>query len=176
MAVTTLPLSLAGRVTNWADRLFLALAAVAGLLAAAMMVITTIDVAGRFALNKPLHGAFEATEVMMGMIVFLALPLTTRRREHITVTMFDHLLAEWVKRGAALVFGVVCAVLCGLLAWRLGLHGERLLRVGEVTLELRIPRGGIATAMSWLLWVAAIAFVLDGIAALRGRDAAGIGG
>jgi TRAP-type C4-dicarboxylate transport system permease small subunit len=163
-------------VARLADRLFLALAGIAGLMAAAMMAVTTIDVAGRFALNAPLHGAFEATEVMMGLIVFLALPLTTRRREHITVTMFDHLLPERVKRGAALIFGVVCAVLCGLLAWRLGLHGERLLRVGEVTLELGIPRGGIATAMCWLLWVAAIAFVLDGIAGLRGRDAAEIGG
>lgn len=163
----------AARAADW---LFLTLAAIAGLMAAAMMAVTTIDVAGRFALNTPLYGAFEATEVMMGLMVFLALPLMTRRREHITVTMFDHLLPEWFKRAAALLFGVVCAVLCGLLAWRLGLHGERLLRVGEVTLELRIPRGGIATAMSWLLWVAAVAFVLDGIAALRGRGAAEIGG
>lgn len=148
----------------------------AGLLAGTMMLVTTADVAGRFFLNRPLHGAFEATEVMMGLLIFLALPLTTRRREHITVTMFDHLLAEWVKRAAGLVFGLVCAGVCALLAWRLGLYGERLLRVGEVTLELRIPRGGIATAMSWLLWVAAVAFVLDGLAALRGRPATALGG
>jgi TRAP-type C4-dicarboxylate transport system permease small subunit len=141
-----------------------------------MMVVTTADVGGRFFFNRPLHGAFEATEVMMGLIVFLALPLTTRRREHITVTMFDHLLPDWLKRGAGLLFGLVCAGVCGLLAWRLGLYGERLLRVGEVALELGIPRGGVATAMSWLLWVAAVAFVLDGIAALRGRPGAEAGG
>lgn len=159
-----------------ADRLFAALGILAGVLAAAMMLVTTVDVGGRYFLNRPLHGAFEATEVMMGLLVFLALPLATRRREHITVTMFDHLLPERLKRGAALLFGLVCAGICGLLAWRVGLYGERLLNVGEVTLELRIPRGGIATAMSWLLWVAALAFLLDGIAALRGRGSATLGG
>lgn len=161
---------------TWADRLFSGLGILAGVLAAAMMLVTTLDVGGRYFLNAPLHGAFEATEVMMGLIVFLALPLATRRREHITVTMFDHLLPEWLKRGAGLVFGLVCAGVCAVLAWRLGLYGERLLRVGEVTLELRIPRGGIATAMSWLLWVAAVAFVLDGLAALRGRPGTTLGG
>jgi TRAP-type C4-dicarboxylate transport system permease small subunit len=160
----------------WADRLFTALGIAAGSLAAAMMLVTTVDVGGRFFFNAPLHGAFEATEVMMGLMVFLALPLATRRREHITVTMFDHLLAERVKRAAGLVFGLACAAVCGVLAWRVGLYGERLLNVGEVTLELRIPRGGIATAMSWLLWVAALAFLLDGIAALRGRGSATLGG
>ena len=162
--------------STWADRLFAALGIVAGVLAAGMMLVTTLDVGGRFLLNRPLHGAFEATEVMMGLIVFLALPLATRRREHITVTMFDHLLAAWVKRATGLLFCLFCAAVCGLLAWRLGLYGDRLLRVGEVTLELGIPRGGIATAMSWLLWVTAVAFVLDGIAALRGRGAATGGG
>jgi TRAP-type C4-dicarboxylate transport system permease small subunit len=160
----------------WADRLFAALGIAAGVLAAAMMLVTTVDVGGRFFLNRPLHGAFEATEVMMGLLIFLALPLATRRREHITVTMFDHLLPEAVKRGAGLLFGLACAAICGLLAWRVGLYGERLLRVGEVTLELGIPRGGVATAMSWLLWVTAAAFVLDGIAALRARPGASVGG
>jgi TRAP-type C4-dicarboxylate transport system permease small subunit len=140
-----------------------------------MMAVTVVDVGGRFLFNRPLHGAFEATEVMMGLIVFLALPLATRRREHITVTLLDPYLPEWLKRSAALLFGLTCAAVCGLLAWRLGLHGERLLRVGEITLELRIPRGGIATAMSWLMWVAAAAFLLDAIAALRGRPAARLG-
>ena len=140
------------------------------------MVVTVVDVGGRFLVNRPLHGAFEATEVMMGLIVFLALPLATRRREHIAVTLLDPYLPEWLKRAAALLFGLVCAAVCGLLAWRLGLHGERLLNVGEVTLELRIPRGGIAIAMSWLMWVACAAFVLDAVAAVRGRPAARLGG
>jgi TRAP-type C4-dicarboxylate transport system permease small subunit len=163
-------------LTLWADRLFTLLGVAAGLLAGAMMLVTTIDVGGRFLLNRPLHGAFEATEVMMGLLVFLALPLTTRRREHITVTMFDHLMADWLKRALALCFALICAGVAALIAWRLGLYGERLLRVGEVTLELSIPRGGIATAMSWLLWVTAAAFLLDGLAALAGRDASGMGG
>ena len=160
----------------WIDRLFLLLAGAAGALAAAMMVVTTIDVLGRNLLNQPLHGAFEATEVMMGLIVFLALPLATRRREHITVTMFDPWMPEWLKRGLGMVFALACAAVSALLAWRVGLHGERLLRVGEVTLELGIPRGGVATAMSWMLWLSALAFVIDAVAALRGRPGTPLGG
>ena len=66
---------------------FLVLAWIAGLLAAIMMSATTLDVAGRYFLNAPLYGAFEITEITMGLIVFTALPLAVMRREMITVTV-----------------------------------------------------------------------------------------
>ena len=40
-----------------------------------MMVVTTIDVIGRDVFNLPLFGAFEMTEILMGLVIFAGMPL-----------------------------------------------------------------------------------------------------
>ncbi len=59
----------------------------------ALMVITVLDVVGRYVLNAPLVGAFELTKLSMGLLVFSALPLVTARERHIVVGMFEPILA-----------------------------------------------------------------------------------
>ncbi|MEM8551245.1 MAG: TRAP transporter small permease [Pseudomonadota bacterium] len=149
---------------------FLILAVVAGLMAAVMMASTTMDVAGRYFFNSPLFGAFEVTEITMGLIVFAALPLAVVRREMIVVSVIsDHYPAilRRIVEGVGLLIG---AGLFGFMAWRLWVYGERLWRFGEVTLELRVPKGLIVQAMSVLAAVAALACIVAIIALLRGRS------
>ncbi|WP_407495668.1 TRAP transporter small permease [Pseudooceanicola sp. MF1-13] len=52
-------------------------------------VITFIDVIGRYFLSAPVPGAFEIQEFGMGILIFAGLPLVTRSRDHITVSLFD---------------------------------------------------------------------------------------
>ena len=40
-----------------------------------MVLLTCVDVVGRYFLNRPLTGAFELTEHAMGALVFSSLPL-----------------------------------------------------------------------------------------------------
>jgi len=157
------------------DLVFRALAWIAGAAAGAMMALTAADVVMRYFLGSPIYGAFEATEIMMGLMVFLALPLATARREHIVVSILYDMLPAPVRRAATALFDLACAGLCGLLAWRLWLYGERLLRVGEVTLELRAPKGYIAMSMSVLLAAAALAFLVGAAQAVL-RDPGRVGG
>jgi len=154
------------------DLFFLALAWVAGMLAAVMMVTTFSDVVLRYFFNRPIRGAFEMTEISMGLIVFFALPHMIRMRDNITVTvLYDQMpaAARWLF---SLATDIVGGGLCGFIAWRMWLHGERLIRSREVTMELAISKGLVAQTMSVLMAVAALAFLVNvlrtGLAGPRG--------
>lgn len=150
-----------------ADRAFRVLAWIAGILAVVMMTTTFSDVVMRYFFNKPIHGAFEITEISMGLIVFFALPMMIRARENITVTvMFDN-FPPLMRRIMVVMTDLVGAAVCALIAWRMWLYGERLLRFREVTMELAVPRGLIAQIMAGLMAVAALAFILCAWEALR---------
>lgn len=157
-------------VPELADRLFLALAWVAGVLAAVMMVTTFTDVVMRYFFNRPIVGAFEVTEITMGLLVFFALPVMIRRRENIVVNVVHDMLPPRARRAATLLSDLVCAALCAFIAWRMWLFGARLLRFNEVTMELQVPKGAIAQSMSVLMALAAVAFLLCAWEAWRHRE------
>ncbi len=54
----------------------------------ATMLLTVVDVIGRYAFASPVTGGYEITELAMGILVFGALPLVTERREHLCVELF----------------------------------------------------------------------------------------
>lgn len=149
------------------DSAFMALAWVAAALAAAMMFTTFGDVLMRYLFRSPIHGAFEITEVSMGLIVFFALPWTIRRGGNIRVTILFDRFPERARRVATVATELLCAATSAFIAWRVWLFGERILRYGEVTMELRIPKGLVAQSMSVLLVFAAAAFLLCAIEALK---------
>ena len=111
----------------------------------------------------------------MGLMVFFALPLMVRQSGNIRVTILFDRLPDALRRYAGFVTELLGACICGFIAWRMWLYGERILRFGEVTMELRIPRGAIAQSMSVLLVVAAIAFVICALESLRRAPAPQIG-
>lgn len=150
-----------------ADRVFLALAWVAGGFAVVMMVTTFSDVVMRYFFNNPIHGAFEITELSMGLIVFFALPMMIRARENITVTVLFDNFPPFLRRAVVVMTDLTGAAVCALIAWRMWLYGERLVRFREVTMELAVPRGLVAQIMAALMAVAAVAFILCAWQALR---------
>src|SRR5258707_10984481 len=82
---------------DWFDR---ALVPLLGYAAAAvmlfLMLLTCVDVVGRYFLNKPLTGGFELTEVLLASLIFAGLPLVTLRGDHITVDLFDPVTPDWL--------------------------------------------------------------------------------
>ena len=54
-----------------------------------MMMITAVDVAGRYLFSKPLAGGFEIPEMMLAALIYCGLPLVSKRREHIVIDTFD---------------------------------------------------------------------------------------
>jgi TRAP-type C4-dicarboxylate transport system permease small subunit len=57
---------------------------------AAMMVLTFVDVLGRYVLGSPIFGASEMISTMLALIIFLGLGIANARDTHIVVELFDH--------------------------------------------------------------------------------------
>ncbi|MFC7703697.1 TRAP transporter small permease [Plastorhodobacter daqingensis] len=143
----------------------------AALLLFLMMVMTFVDVTGRYLLNQPLGFAFEMTQIMMAAMVFCALPSVTLRDEHVTAGLFDTLFRGRLRVARdALIAGVV-AFGCGFLAWRLSFLAERFMTFGDRTSALRFPVGIVAWLGVACLGAAAVAGVVLLLGVVRERNA-----
>jgi TRAP-type transport system small permease protein len=74
------------------------LGVIAAALLFAMMLLTFVDVVGRYLFDQSVIGAFEITEIMMALLIFAGLPLVVRREEHVTVDLADRFLPRRLRR------------------------------------------------------------------------------
>lgn len=123
----------------------------------AMMMLTCIDVIGRYFLSRPIFGGFELTEIMLAAMIFLGLPLVTLRNEHITVDVLDPITPDWLFRVQHIAACAVGMLSTGYLAWRLWLRADTLYNAGETTAQLKIKLGYLAYSMSILMALTAVA-------------------
>jgi TRAP-type C4-dicarboxylate transport system permease small subunit len=104
-----------------------------------IVLITCVDVFGRYCLNKPLLGGLEILELSMAVLGGFAMLYTTTQRGHISVDLFFIRFSRRTQVilesfGSLLGFGI-----WGLIAYQVYLLGIRLLKSGESTNLLRIP-------------------------------------
>lgn len=143
------------------------LSTAAGSMILIMMVVTTVDVIGRDVFNAPLFGAFEMTEILMGLVIFAGMPGTTAAREHITVNLVENLVSRRVRFVQAGLGDVLCAAVAGVMAWRIFQRGLGLIEARETTMMLGIGRGYVALIMAVLLAATALVFGYCAVVALR---------
>ena len=151
-------------------RLHHTLGGLAALAMLALALITFIDVWARYAFNAPIPGAYELTELTMGVMIFAALPVITWRGSHITIDLLDHVTPAWLALwGGVLVQALSALVLAGLAAelWSLAMT---LKNYGDVTEYLRIPIHPVVQLMSLLAWfTAALALAALALSLARAR-------
>lgn len=121
----------------------LALEAVAALLVTGLVLVTCFDVVGRYLFNSPLGGAFELTQVLLGALVFAALPLTTAVGGHVEVDLFLTLMPRHVAQGLGRLGGAVTAAVLLYFAFRLVLLTEDNIAAGTRTAGLGLPLWGL---------------------------------
>jgi TRAP-type C4-dicarboxylate transport system permease small subunit len=135
-----------------------ALELISALLVTGLVLVTVVDVVGRYLFNAPLAGAFEITQLLLGALVFAALPLTTAKGAHIEVDLLLPLLPGGVSHGLARFAGVVTAFVFVFFAWRLALLTKDHLAAGTRTSGLGLPLWGLGvTGVASTLVCAAIA-------------------
>jgi TRAP-type transport system small permease protein len=158
------------------DRLQRAASLVLGALAAAlifaMMGITVVDVVGRYGFSRPLPGAFEVTEVMLAMAIFVVPPLVTLENGHITASLLTDRLPPRGRRIQGVLVCLFSAFVLALIAWRLWRHGAQLSSYGDVTIFLRLPKGPLASVMAGLAALGALAALVSALRFLRREPAA----
>lgn len=138
-----------------------ALNGIAALILFVMMLLTGVDVIGRYFFNRPLPGAFELTEVLLALLIFAGLPLVSGREEHVTITLLSERFKGRLLR-AQRVFVRLCAVLVlAVLAWRLWIKGAQLAQYGDMTTYLHIPLAPVLYAAAVLCGVSAGVVLLN---------------
>jgi len=74
-----------------------------------MMLLTFVDVIGRYGFHHSIFGAAEIIEQLMMITVFAGLGFITAKNEHITVTLLDFLIARHIaaaQRWLSIAFSV----------------------------------------------------------------------
>jgi len=146
---------------QWFDRIVQPLlGAIAAIIMFAMMLLTCVDVIGRYFLNRPVYGAFELTEVLLACLIFSGLPLVTLRQEHVTVDVLDPVTPDWMIRIQHVMASLVSGIATAYLAWRLWLRAGSMLAAGETTAQLKLTLGYLTYGMSALMMLTAFAFLL----------------
>jgi TRAP-type C4-dicarboxylate transport system permease small subunit len=141
----------------------------------AMMLITVVDVVGRYVLKQPLPGAYELIELMLAIAIFMALPLVCLRDENITVTVLVERFSARSRQVHAGVVSLLCAGVLVVVAFRLYAHAAQLASYGDVTMFLRMPKGPIGYTMAILTALGAAALAIVAIDNLKGARSPGPG-
>lgn len=103
----------------------------------AILLVSVIDVAGRYLVNAPLFGAGDLIRFGMAIVVFGALPAVCWAGEHITVDLVTDRMSPALRAVSERVFRGLAAIGLAYIAWRLlelGLQSR-----GERSTLLLIP-------------------------------------
>jgi TRAP-type transport system small permease protein len=128
------------RLTRWLHYL-------SGALLIGLMVLTVVNILGRWLFDTPLPGAVELTEIGMVAIVFMGLAYAQVRGDHIRVDLLYEQLGPRGRRVLGLFAALVSFATVAVLTWRLWAYAGQLAASGRTTSALRIP-------LSWVAWIA----------------------
>lgn len=151
------------------DRAARLLGRAAAVFLVAMMLVTVTDVGLRWLANYPVFGSFDLVELFLVASIFLAIPETFLRDEHVVVDVVDRVAGpRTVAVLRALAAGLALAFLALMLA-----HMVRPARDSiafhDVTLDLEIPK-----IVHWTLILAGTGCAVLCVAAVFVRDLAGV--
>jgi TRAP-type C4-dicarboxylate transport system permease small subunit len=153
-------LSKATKVLEWAIALSLL----------SLIVLTFVDVVGRYLFNSPVPGAFEYVRILMGIVVFGAMPLASARNAHLRAGMLDHFIPERVNAVREPFVQLVSASILGLILWRLAVEAQSKWQSKEVFSGLTIPLWMPITYMAVLSLIALVATLAVAVSAGLGMS------
>jgi TRAP-type C4-dicarboxylate transport system permease small subunit len=104
-----------------------------------MMLLTTVDVLGRYFFNSPVLGAYEITEYLMLIMVFSFLAFAQSNKAHINVDIVYNRLPARLQRVFERFNHIVCLLMMILVTWKSAQRILELKRTGEASLLLKIP-------------------------------------
>jgi len=131
-----------------------------------LVVLTCIDVVGRYFLNSPLTGAVELVQICMGLIIFLSFPLMFLRNDHINVDLIPHFGRGYLGWALSLIFLAITIFVAITLGDRVYDYALRAWEDGDITEYLRIPRYPIVALITIAIFAAAAVSVLRGLVLL----------
>ena len=141
---------------RWAHRADAVLGIAASVLLMLLMLVTVVDVVGRYVFNRPLPGGFELTELGLLVLIFAGLPLVSRADEHVTMDFIDRLLGPNARVLLERAVHVICAAIFLLAAWLVWRKADRIWEYRDATDVLRVVYGPFVYFMAVMIALTAI--------------------
>lgn len=145
------------------------LGAAANVLLCVMVVVTCIDVIGRYFFAAPLLGAHELITLAMGVMIYLGMPLVTAAREHLTVDIASGFLSPTGKRIQQIIVNAVAAATFILFSYLLLFRGLELAEDLITTEDFEIEQAPIAFLMAAMCFLTILVFVNFVVRDLTGK-------
>lgn len=127
---------------------------------AVIVILTFADVLGRYLFSSPVRGSVELIEFAMALVIFTALPLVTRQRQHVTVSLIDGFFKGTGLRIKTMLCDAISALALGILTWRLALQGLEDLDAETATIVLGLPHAPLSFVLTALAGVSTLVVLL----------------
>jgi TRAP-type C4-dicarboxylate transport system permease small subunit len=132
-----------------------------------MMVLTTLDVIGRFVFNSPIEGNYDITGLIGLSIVAAAMSRTQFAKGHVAVDFLIRFFKPRLRAAVESTTFLISIILFGLIAWYGFFYGNALLAAGEVSQTVKIPFAPFAYIISISFLALCLALVIDFAKSIR---------
>lgn len=127
---------------------------------AAMMLLTFVDVIGRYLLGAPIFGATELISTMLALLIFLGLGIANARDKHIVVELFDSEVRRLAPRFYDALIQGFSILAMGLITYVLFQQAIEAAHVGSRTVVLEWPLAWITGTVAVLAALSVVSQVL----------------
>lgn len=132
-----------------------------------LALITFVDVVARYIFSSPIPGAYEISELVMGVMIFSALPVVTWRGSHITIDLLDAITPMWISGWRDGFMFTISSGVVAVLGWELWALATTLASYGDVTEYLRIPIHPTLQIMSLLAWTTSMIALFAAVVSIK---------
>jgi TRAP-type C4-dicarboxylate transport system permease small subunit len=128
---------------------------------ALIVVLTFLDVFARYLIAAPIRGSLEIIQYAMALSIFAALPLVTRHRGHVTVSLIDGLLSHSAMRWKTMVCDLVSLLALVTISWRLWIYAGESVEQKTQTIVLALPQGPLVYALALFAALTSVLVIVD---------------
>ena len=145
----------------WSRRLALT----GGWILLAASLVTVADALLRKFFSRPIPGTFEATELLLAVIIFFAMPYTGLTDAHAVLDLTVNRLPRRAQDAIVGLNALFCAVVIGVVAYEMGLLAAEFGRTARTSITMRIPVYPFILSAVAAGWLTSLGFVIQALSA-----------
>ncbi len=114
-----------------------------------IVLLTAADVLARYTFSAPIKGSVEMIEWAMALLIFTAMPLVTRQRGHVSVSLIDGLVKGSAQKFKVILCDLISAIALGIMTWRLIVQGLDDFQSKSASIVLGLPNAPLSFILAF---------------------------
>ena len=145
------------RVLTW---IVTTLELVSSLVLVAMMVLTLVDVIGRYFFGEPIFGATEIISMMLAIVIFSGLGIANARDDHISVELIDQHIRRLSPRVYDAAIKLLSVIVMGIIAYVLFSQALENHHQNARTVVLEMPLSIVTMSIGLLSVISLVSLII----------------